>query len=59
MSERIVRRAEWDGNFSLLLDGQVIIERKPLGDVEVYQHFLEGDMILHPKKYYVDTPPTV
>ena len=31
---RLVRRAEWDGTFSLLLDGEVILERKPLAEIE-------------------------
>ena len=31
---RLVRRAEWDGTFSLLLDGEVILERRPLAEIE-------------------------
>jgi hypothetical protein len=58
MNERLIRRAEWDGTFSLLLDGEVIVNRQPLDCVEVYQHFMEGDMLLHPKKYCVDKPST-
>jgi hypothetical protein len=56
MLDRLTRRAEWDGTFSLLLDGNVILERKPLADVEFYQHFLEADMLLCPRKYCVDKP---
>ena len=57
MSERITRRTEWDGTFTLLLDGAVIVERRPLADIEVYQRYLEGDMLLHPGKYFVIDKP--
>lgn len=53
MSERITRRTEWDGTFTLLLDGAVIVERRLLADIEVYQRYLEGAMLLHPGTYFV------
>ena len=43
---RLVRRAEWDGTFSLLLDGEVILERKPLAEIEEAEGFVDVDLII-------------
>lgn len=58
MSERITRRAEWDGTFSLLLDGEIMMERKPLTVVEEGQAFLELSIGLRLGQFLpVDTAP--
>lgn len=46
MSERITRRTEWDGTFTLLLDNQVVLERRSLGEVEEKKKVLEIALIL-------------
>ena len=45
---RLVRRAEWDGTFSLLLDGEVILERKPLAEIEDAEAYV-GALLSLPK----------
>jgi DNA integrity scanning protein DisA with diadenylate cyclase activity len=58
MSERITRRTEWDGTFSLLLDGAVVIERQSLEVVQAGRDYLEVSMRLHPEQYFLlDTKP--
>lgn len=42
MSPIISQRAEWDGTFSLLLDGEVIIERKAKAEVEAAANYLNA-----------------
>jgi hypothetical protein len=43
---RLTRRAEWDGTFSLLLDGEVIVERRSLAEIEQKEAFLEARLKL-------------
>ena len=45
---RLVRRAEWDGTFSLLLDGEVILERRPLEVIEEAEAYV-GALLSMPK----------
>ena len=56
MSERITRRAEWDGTFSLLVDGQVVSARQPLAVIQDQQTYLETGMKLNPEKYFIVKP---
>lgn len=39
-SQRLSKRAEWDGTFSLLLDGEVIVERKSKSEVDAVADYL-------------------
>jgi hypothetical protein len=51
---RITRRAEWDGTFSLLVDGEVIRERRPLAEVEEAEAYV-GALLALPRVKSVPT----
>lgn len=40
MSPTISQRTEWDGTFTLLLDGEVILERKAKAEIEAAANYL-------------------
>jgi hypothetical protein len=42
MNPRITRRTEWDGTFTLLLDGEPISERVALPALETQEKFLDA-----------------
>jgi hypothetical protein len=60
MASEITQRAEWDGSFSLLLDGEVILERRPLEEIEEKANTLSLALKLRqatPVPNSVDSPP--
>jgi hypothetical protein len=50
---RLMRRAEWDGTFTLLLDGEAVLTRKPLETIEEAEAYLGAKLALP------STPPRV
>lgn len=53
----LTRRAEWDGTFSLLFDGEVILERRSLAEVQEKEAFLQGYLALPRAEKPVDSNP--
>jgi hypothetical protein len=51
---RLQRKAEWDGTFSLLLDGEVIRERRPLAEIEEAETYV-GALVSLPRGKSVPT----
>lgn len=41
MNPRLTRRPEWDGTYSLLMDSEVILERKSLAEVKAKEEYLD------------------
>ena len=60
MAYEITQRVEWDGTFSLLLDGEVILERRALEVVEEKANTLSLALKLREATLVetrVDSPP--
>lgn len=58
----LTRKPEWDGTFSLLLDGEVIVERKPLAEIEEKEAFIQARLKLPLAPRQIadeDDPPTL
>ena len=51
---RLVRRAEWDGTFSLLLDSEVIRERRPLAEIEEAEAYVGALLSLGMENHEVE-----
>lgn len=56
MNSRITRRAEWDGTFTLILDGKPISERIPLPTLEAQEQFLDTMLRVKGLEIEVDKP---
>lgn len=41
MNPAIKIRAEWDGNFTLIVDGKVVLERRPRAEIQEKAAFID------------------
>jgi hypothetical protein len=59
---RLVRKSEWDGTFTLLLDGEAVLTRKPLETIEEAEAYLGAKLALPAPKRVIpeeDWEPTL